>query len=259
MSDTSTGAPMILVRDLHKSFGGVKAVNGISFDVAGGGITGLIGPNGAGKSTVVNIISGFHRSDSGSVSLAGSDITNWPPHRVAQVGLIRTFQVARELQRLTVLENMMLSPKRQLGENPVNAIVQRKHIRREEDRHLDHALDLLERFQLLHQRDEYAGNLSGGQKKLLELARALMADPKIVLLDEPMAGINPSLARTLQEIIAALAEEQGRTFLIIEHNLEVVESICDHVVVMAEGRLLAQGTMEVLRENEQVIAAYLGA
>lgn len=258
MIDWPNESALISVRDLHKSFGGVKAVNGISFDVVAGGITGLIGPNGAGKSTVVNIISGFHRSDSGSVTLGSTEITNWAPHRVAQVGLIRTFQVARELQRLTVLENMMLSPGMQLGENPVNAILRRNEIRREEERHLERALELLDRFQLLHQRDEYAGNLSGGQKKLLELARALMAEPKVVLLDEPMAGINPALARTLQEGIAELAE-QGMTFLIIEHNLEVVESICNHVVVMAEGKLLAQGTMAVLRENEQVIAAYLGA
>ena len=255
----TTSAPMISVSELHKSFGGVKAVNGISFDVAGGGITGLIGPNGAGKSTVVNIISGFHRSDSGSVTLGGNEITNWAPHKVAHEGLIRTFQVARELQRLTVLENMMLAPKRQLGENPVNAVLRRREIRREEERHLERALELLDRFQLLHQRDEYAGNLSGGQKKLLELARALMAEPKIVLLDEPMAGINPALAKTLQENIAELASKQSMTFLIIEHNLEIVEAICDHVVVMAEGKLLAQGTMQVLRENEEVIAAYLGA
>lgn len=257
MAAEKNGSSIITVTDLRKSFGGVKAVDGISFDVAERGITGLIGPNGAGKSTVVNIVSGFHKAETGAVRLRGRDVTNWPPHRVAEAGLIRTFQVARELQKLTVLENMMLAPQKQLGENPVNAVFRRSHIRREEERYLVRALELLERFQLLHQRDEYAGNLSGGQKKLLELARALMAGPAVVLLDEPMAGINPSLARALQEGIVALAEE-GMTFLIIEHNLGIVEAMCSHVIVMAEGRLLAQGTMDVLRENEQVIAAYLG-
>lgn len=249
---------LLVVEGIRKAFGGVQAVDGVSFEVPQGTITGLIGPNGAGKSTVVNCISGFHRIDSGAVILNGTDVSNWMPHKVAQQGLIRTFQIARELQRLTVFENMLLAPQGQPGETAWQALFARRKIQISEQQLLGRAVDLLKQFNLFNLRDEYAGNLSGGQKKLLELARALMGQPKLVLLDEPMAGVNPSLARTLQEHIRTLKDEQGITFLIIEHNLSIVEALCDHVVVMAEGKVLAEGNMSTLRENEQVIAAYLG-
>jgi neutral amino acid transport system ATP-binding protein len=248
---------LLSVSDLRKSFGGVHAVDGATFDVKEGSITGLIGPNGAGKSTVVNSISGFHRADSGTIHLAGTDISRYAPHQTASLGLIRTFQIARELQKLTVLENLMLAPHGQVGETPWAALFSRRKIREAEELYLRKALAWLSRFNLLPLRDEYAGNLSGGQKKLLELARALMASPRLVLLDEPMAGVNPSLALTLEEHIRTL-QKQGITFLLIEHNLSVVEAICDHVIVMAEGKVLAQGNMNTLRENESVVAAYLG-
>jgi len=248
---------MLVVEGLRKSFGGVKAVAGVSFEVPKGTITGLIGPNGAGKSTVVDAISGFHHVDAGSVVLDGVDVANWPAHRVAGRGLIRTFQIARELQRLTVLENMLLAPQGQVGETAWQALFSRRKIAESERNLLSRAVHLLKQFNLFPLRDEYAGNLSGGQKKLLELARALMGEPRLVLLDEPMAGVNPSLAVTLQEHIRTL-KQQGITFLLIEHNLGIVESLCDHVVVMAEGQVLAEGNMSALRENKSVIAAYLG-
>jgi len=256
MSNLSKGN-MLEISQLHKAFGGVKAVDGISFVVPEGSITGLIGPNGAGKSTVVNCISGFHHADSGEVVLNGTNVTHWSSHRIAQKGLIRTFQIARELQKLTVFENLLLAPLEQYGATPWQAMFSRRRIQHEESDYLVRAVELLQRFNLFQVRDEYAGNLSGGQKKLLELARALMAKPRLVLLDEPMAGVNPSLAVTLQEHIRSLMQ-QGITFLLIEHNLAIVENLCDHVVVMAEGRVLAEGKMAVLRANESVISAYLG-
>ncbi|MCL6452085.1 MAG: ABC transporter ATP-binding protein [Alicyclobacillus sp.] len=248
---------LLTVSDVRKAYGGVQAVNGASFSVREGTITGLIGPNGAGKSTMVNLISGAERAQSGSIHFANQDITRLPTHRIAHLGLVRTFQISRELQRLTVLENLLLAPQHQFGEKSWAALFARRRIQEEEQRHLRKALEMLDRFSLLPLKDEYAGNLSGGQKKLLDLARALMAEPKMLLLDEPMAGVNPTLTRSLQEHIAALNKE-GMTFLLIEHNLSVVESICDHVVVMAEGRVLAEGKMDTLRDNEAVVSAYLG-
>lgn len=249
---------LLVVNDIRKSFGGVRAVDNVSFEVPRGTITGLIGPNGAGKSTVVNLLSGFHGVDGGHVTFDGTDVTNWPSHKIAQRGLIRTFQLARELQRLTVLENMLLAPNNQPGETSWQALFARKKIRESERELLVKAVDLLMRFNLFHVRDEYAGNLSGGQKKLLDLARALMAEPRLMLLDEPMAGVNPTLASQLQEHIRELKDEKGITFLLIEHNLRIVESLCNHVVVMAEGKILAEGNMSTLRENEEVVNAYLG-
>lgn len=248
---------ILTVSDIYKSYGGVTAVNGASFDVREGTITGLIGPNGAGKSTTVNLISGAERARSGSIRFCGHEVTKLQPHQIARLGLIRTFQISRELQRLTVLENLMLAPQNQFGEKSWTALFSRKRIRYEEQQHLHKALDTLDRFALLPLKDEYAGNLSGGQKKLLDLARALMASPTMLLLDEPMAGVNPTLTKSLQEHIVALNKE-GVTFLLIEHNLSVVEAICDHVVVMAEGKVLAEGKMEKLRDNEEVVSAYLG-
>lgn len=248
---------ILSVNELAKAFGGVKAVNEASFNVREGSITGLIGPNGAGKSTVVNLISGSLHPDGGTVSLSGTDITKSPSYKVAKAGLIRTFQISRQLQKLTVLENMLLAPQNQHGETSWAALFSRKKINQQEAQHAERALDLLEEFSLYDLRDEYSGNLSGGQMKLLDLARAMMVHPKILLLDEPMAGVNPTLARKLQEKIVKMNKD-GVTILMIEHNLGVVEAICDHVVVMAEGKVLAEGRMDTLRDNEEVVAAYLG-
>ncbi len=249
---------ILTVNELKKSFGGVHAVDGVSFEVPRGSITGLIGPNGAGKSTVVNSLSGFHPVDSGQVTLDGTNVTNWPSHKIAQQGLIRTFQIARELQRLTVFENLLLAPQVQPGATALEAIFSRRKIAAWESKTLGRAVALLKRFNLFEMRDEYAGNLSGGQKKLLDLARALMAAPRLVLLDEPMAGVNPTLAGDLQAHIRDLNREQGITFLLIEHNLGIVEALCNRVIVMAEGRILAEGSMSALRENKDVVNAYLG-
>ena len=242
---------------LRKAFGGVQAVNDAAFTVQQGQVCALIGPNGAGKSTAVNLLSGAMRADAGQVLLAGADITGWPPHRVARAGLIRTYQLSREFGRLTVLENLMVTPLDQAGESLWNVFARPRRVRAEERAHLARALEVLETFGLSALRDSYAAELSGGQKRLLELARAVMAAPRVLLLDEPMAGINPALIDRIGEHITALAAE-GITVLMVEHNLGVVERICDHVIVMAEGATLATGLMSELRANPAVVRAYLG-
>jgi ABC-type branched-subunit amino acid transport system ATPase component len=242
---------------LHKSFGGNKAVDGADVVVGEGTITALIGPNGAGKSTVVNLISGLLAPDGGEVELAGQRVTGWPSHRIAQHGLIRTFQLSRELQGLTVLENLLVTPIGQKGESLVNIFFRPRAVRREERINVERATEILRDYGLYHVKDHWARQLSGGQKRLLELARAVMAGPKVLLLDEPMAGVNPALVDQIGDHIRKL-KEAGITVLMIEHNLGVVERICDHVIVMAEGRTLATGRMSELRENREVVQAYLG-
>jgi ABC-type branched-subunit amino acid transport system ATPase component len=243
--------------DLHRGFGGVQALRGASFAVAAGQVCALIGPNGAGKSTAVAIIGGALRADAGRVSLLGTDITGWPSNRIARAGLIRTYQLSRELARLTVLENLMVVPYGQAGESLWNVFARPSLVRAEEGRHLEQALAVLETFGLYRLRDNYAGELSGGQKRLLELARSVMAHPRVLVLDEPMAGINPALISKIGEHILALRDE-GVTVLMVEHNLGVVERICDHVIVLAEGATLATGQMSELREHPEVVRAYLG-
>lgn len=242
---------------LRKSFGGVAAVNGATFEVPQGRVTALIGPNGAGKSTVVNLMSGFLAADAGSVFIAGTDASGWPSHRVAQRGLIRTFQLSRELQGLTVLENLLVTPINQPGESLINIYFRPGLVRRQERAHIERALSILDDYGLTQVRDNWARELSGGQKRLLELARAVMASPKLLLLDEPMAGVNPALVDQIGDHIRRLNDD-GVTVLMVEHNLGVVERICDHVVVLAEGRTLATGRMSELRENPEVVRAYLG-
>jgi len=242
---------------LRKAFGGVQAVDGATFVVPAGSISALIGPNGAGKSTAVNVIAGAVSPDGGKVRLFGHDITGWPAHRVAGAGLVRTFQLSRELGRLTVLENLMVTPRGQLGESLWNVFFRPSAIRRQERQYLARALDILAVFGLYELRDHYAGQLSGGQKRLLELARAVMAEPRVLLLDEPMAGINPALVAQIAGHIEGL-RASGVTVLMVEHNLNVVESVCERVIVMAEGRTLAVGTMAELRAHPEVVRAYLG-
>ena len=253
----AVGLDALTCTDLQRGFGGVQALRGASFSVAAGQICALIGPNGAGKSTAVAIIGGALRADGGRVLLFGTDITGWPSNRIARAGLIRTYQLSRELARLTVLENLMVVPYNQPGESLWNVFVRPGMVKAAEGTHLMRALELLETFGLYGLRDSYAGELSGGQKRLLELARSVMAKPKVLVLDEPMAGINPALIDKIGEHIVALRDE-GVTILMVEHNLGVVDRICDHVIVLAEGATLATGQMSQLREHPEVVRAYLG-
>jgi len=249
---------MLEVRDLVKDFGGLRAVNRCSLQVERGTITGLIGPNGAGKTTLFNLITGFLRPDAGRVYFKGEDITGLPPHVVFHKGICRTFQITKEHKLMTVLENLMLVPPHQLGERLWNPWFRPWAVRRQEGELRDKALQILEFVDLIHLKDEYAGNLSGGQKKLLELARTMMADPELVLLDEPGAGVNPTLMKRLVGYIQRLCDEEGVTFLLIEHDMNLVMNLCNPVIVMSEGRKLAEGTPEEIRRNQQVLDAYLG-
>ena len=247
---------LLSVDELHRDFGGVRAVNGVSFGVRAGGITGLIGPNGAGKSTVLTMIGGSLKPTAGSIKLRTEELAGMPPHQIARRGVIRTFQISSEFAMLTVLENLLVAAPHQHGETLWRALFRRRAWRKEETLSLKKARDLLSRFGMADKEDEYAGNLSGGQKRLLELGRALMAEPVLLLLDEPMAGVNPSLARRIEDHLLELRDE-GLTMLMVEHELGVVERLCDPVVVMAQGKVIFQGSMEQVRANEGVLDAYL--
>jgi branched-chain amino acid transport system ATP-binding protein len=249
---------MIVVENLSKHFGGIKAVNDVSLSIAPGTITGLIGPNGAGKTTLFNVIAGLHAPTTGRVLLDGKDITGLPPHELFVRGMLRTFQIAHEFSTLTVRENLMLVPGGQSGERLVDAWLRPGKVRAEEvglRRKADEVIDFLQISQVA---DELAGNLSGGQKKLLELGRTMMVDAKIVFLDEVGAGVNRTLLRTVGDAILRLNRERGYTFCMIEHDMEFISRLCDPVIVMAEGAVLATGTAEDVRANDEVIEAYLG-
>ncbi|MFB6304132.1 MAG: ABC transporter ATP-binding protein [Haloferacaceae archaeon] len=247
------------VENLRKEFGGITAVDGATFDVEAGTLTGLIGPNGAGKSTTFDLITGFHRVDGGRVLFNGEDITDLPPHAVANRGLVRTFQIARELGEMTVLENMMLAPQGQDGEALWRSVLPgtRSGVVDQERAQLDRVHEMLDFFDIDHLAEEYAGNLSGGQRKLLELARALLTDPDVLLLDEPFAGVNPTLESRLLDHIHEL-RNQGYTFLLVEHDMDLIMEHCERVIVMHQGRILTEGTPAEVRANEEVIEAYLG-
>lgn len=255
----SESSPPLRVENLEKRFGGITAVDGVSFTVESGSLTGLIGPNGAGKSTTFNCIAGVHRPNGGSVEFNGEDITGRKPHQIAHRGLVRTFQIARELKEMTVLENLMLAPLDQRGETLWRSVapIARREIIEEEHELRERVWETLELFEIDHLAHEYAGNLSGGQRKLLEMARALMTDPDMVLLDEPLAGVNPSLEVKLMERIHDLREE-GYTFLLVEHDMDIIMEHCEHVIVMHQGQNLAQGTPKEVTSDERVIEAYLG-
>ncbi|RQH00408.1 ABC transporter ATP-binding protein [Natrarchaeobius oligotrophus] len=255
----SVDEPILRVENLEKRFGGITAVDGASFQVERGSITGLIGPNGAGKSTTFNCITGVHTPNDGVVVFEGTDITGREPHQVANQGLVRTFQIARELPEMTVLENMMLAPKDQQGESLWRSVlpIVRRDVVEQEREIRDRAWEMLEFFEIDHLAGEYAGNLSGGQRKLLEMARALLTDPEMLLLDEPMAGVNPSLEKKLLSHIHEL-QDRGYTFLLVEHDMDVIMNHCEHVIVMHQGAVLAEGTPEEITANEDVIEAYLG-
>jgi ABC-type branched-subunit amino acid transport system ATPase component len=243
--------------DIHKSFGGAKAVNGATFSVPTGCITALIGPNGAGKTTVVNILSGALSGDSGQVTMGELDVTGLPSFQRARLGLIRTFQLSRELGGLTVFENLMVAAKVQPGESLTNVYFRPGLVKQAEKENRARAASVLEQYGLYELRDSWARELSGGQKRLLEISRAVMAEPSLLLLDEPMAGVNPALIDRIGEHIRDL-KNAGVTVLMVEHNLAVVEEICDHIIVLAEGRTLATGLMSELRDNADVVRAYLG-
>ncbi len=249
---------MIVVENVSKSFGGLKAISDCSLEVSDGTITGLIGPNGAGKSTLFSIIAGFMRPDTGRILLDGRDITGVEPHELFHLGLIRTFQIPHEFSRMSVRENLMLVPPGQKGEKLPASWLRWSAVRRQEMEIADKADEVLAFLQLSHLADELAGRLSGGQKKLLDLGRAMMTDAKVVLLDEPGAGVNRTLLAHISETIRRLNEERGYTFCLIEHDMDMVAALCDPVICMAQGSVLARGTMDEIRANEAVRESYLG-
>ena len=249
---------MIKVEDIHKHFGGFHAVDGATMEIKEGSITGLIGPNGAGKTTLFNVIAGVLEPTSGRVFMGDEEITGLPPHELFHKGLLRTFQIAHEFSSMTVRENLMLVPGAQSGEKLVNTWFARSRIAREERALADKADEVLEFLTIDHLADEKAGNLSGGQKKLLELGRTMMVDARIVFLDEVGAGVNRTLLNTIGDAILRLNKERGYTFCMIEHDMDFIGRLCDPVIVMAEGKVLAQGTIDEIKANEQVIEAYLG-
>ncbi|SHG71897.1 amino acid/amide ABC transporter ATP-binding protein 1, HAAT family [Cognatiyoonia sediminum] len=249
---------MIVVENLVKTFGGFRAVDGASLSIEEGTITGLIGPNGAGKTTLFNVIAGVLSPTEGRVTMQGEDITGLPPHTLFDKGLLRTFQIAHEFSSMTVRENLMMVPGGQSGEALWNAWFGRKRIADEERALLAKADEVLEFLTIDHLKDEKAGNLSGGQKKLLELGRTMMVDAKIVFLDEVGAGVNRTLLNTIGDAILRLNKERGYTFVVIEHDMDFIGRLCDPVICMAEGKVLAEGTLEEIKANEQVIEAYLG-
>ena len=249
---------MIVVQDVVKHFGGLAAVDGVSMEIEQGTITGLIGPNGAGKSTLFNLIAGNLTPESGSIYLDGKDVTGLKPHMLFSKGLLRTFQIAHEFQSLSVLDNLMMVPSLQVGESLLGAWFKREKVVRQEAEIRGNAEEVISFLNMGHMANELAGNLSGGQKKLLELGRTMMVSPKVVILDEVGAGVNRTLLKEIGEAILSMNRERGFTFCMIEHDMDFISRLCDPVVVMAEGKILAQGSVEKIKANEDVIEAYLG-
>ncbi len=249
---------MIIVENLVKHFGGIHAVDNASLVIKTGSITGLIGPNGAGKTTLFNVIAGVYKPTSGRVLLDGDDITGLPPHELFERGMLRTFQIAHEFSTLTVRENLMMVPGNQSGERLVDAWFRPSQVRDQEIAIRAKADEVIEFLQISQVANELAGNLSGGQKKLLELGRTMMVDAKIVFLDEVGAGVNRTLLKTIGDAILRLNSERGYTFCMIEHDMDFISRLCDPVIVMAEGSVLTTGSAAEVKANEEVIEAYLG-
>jgi branched-chain amino acid transport system ATP-binding protein len=256
---SAEGHPILRVKDVVKRFGGLRAVDGATLEVRRGSITALIGPNGAGKTTLFNVITGFYRGERGFASFEDRPIFGRPPHSIARLGMVRTFQITKALARMPVIDNMMLAAPNQPGESLRNVIFSPRRVSDRESEVRRQAMELLDVFDLEKLAEEYAGTLSGGQRKLLELARALMTSPQMLLLDEPVAGINPVLAARLLDHMERLRSQAGMTFLFIEHDMEVVMGHSDRVIVMAEGRVIADGPPDEVRRDRRVIDAYLGS
>jgi branched-chain amino acid transport system ATP-binding protein len=252
----ASDVPDLEIDDVDKQFGGITALDGVDLTV-GSGITGLIGPNGAGKTTLFDCVTGYHAPDTGTIRFRGDDITGDRPSTVARQGLVRTFQIPRELAEMTVLENLLLAPRGQSGERLRRSWLRGETFAADERRVRERAREMAAFFELDHLLDEPAGNLSGGQRKLLELARALLTDPDMVLLDEPLAGVNPTLEEKILDRIHDL-ESEGYAFLIVEHDIDVIMAHCERVVVMHQGRVLTSGDPEDVKSDERVIEAYLG-
>jgi neutral amino acid transport system ATP-binding protein len=250
--------PVLVVDGLRRSFGGVTAVDVEHLEIPRGLITGLIGPNGAGKTTLFNLLTGFDAPDEGTWTFDGNTTAGWPAYRVARAGMVRTFQLTKALSRMTVLENLMLGATAQRGERLTSALLPWRW-RAEEEAIRSRAEDLMVRFRLDHMRDQFAGTLSGGQRKLLEMARALMVEPSLVMLDEPMAGVNPALTQSLLGHVKDLRDVEGRSVVFVEHDMDVVFEISDWVVCLAQGRVIAEGPPASIGANQAVIDAYLGA
>ena len=249
---------MLKVENVNKFFGGIKAVNNVSLEVKKGSITGLIGPNGAGKTTLLNTIAGVYSPNSGDLYLEEENINGLKPHELFNKGVLRTFQIAHEFTTLTVLENLMMVPANQYGENLIYAWFNNSLVKKQEEEIRAKAIDVIEFLNLKHLTQELAGNLSGGQKKLLELGRTMMVDSKLVLLDEVGAGVNRTLLNEIIDAIKRLNREKNYTFFVIEHDMDLIEKICDPVIVMAEGSVLFQGKFHEVKTSEEVIEAYLG-
>ena len=253
-----SNSEILHVENISKFFGGLAAVNNCSLKIKKGSITGIIGPNGSGKTTLFNLIAGNLKSSKGSVIFNNENITNMPSYQLFSKGLLRTFQIAHEFSNLTVLENLMMVPSNQSGENLITALISPKLVEREEYQLKEKALEVIEFLNLKHLSNELAGNLSGGQKKLLELGRTMMVDAKLVLLDEVGAGVNRTLLKDLGTAILRLNKEKGYTFCMIEHDIDFISRMCNPVIVMSEGSVLFEGTSDEVKKNDKVIDSYLG-
>ena len=249
---------MLKIKNLNKSFGGLKAVNDVNLEVKKGSITGLIGPNGAGKTTLFNTIAGLYAPENGEIYLEEKNIAGLKPHELFKMGVLRTFQIAHEFSSLTVLENLMMVPGNQRGEKLIYALFGDNVVKKQEEEIRSKAIEVIEFLNLKHLTQEVAGNLSGGQKKLLELGRTMMVEANLVLLDEVGAGVNRTLLNEISDAILRLNKERNYTFFVIEHDMDLIEKICDPVIVMAEGSVLFEGNFQKVKSNEEVIEAYLG-
>ena len=249
---------MLKVDQLTKDFDNLRAVDHCSFEVSQGRIFGLIGPNGSGKTTVFNLVTGFLEPTAGRIYFQDREISGLRPHQIGQLGIVRTFQLVRAFNRMTVMENLLLAPKNQAGENCLLGVLRTAKVRRQEQEAIERARDLLAVVGLEKVADEYCGNLSYAEQKMVEITRALMTDPQLILLDEPASGINPTLVNQILDYIRRLRDEQGKTFLVVEHDMRVIMNLCDRIAVLNYGQKIAEGTPAEICADSQVIDAYLG-
>ena len=256
MATTTDSTPMLSATEVHRHFEGMRAVDGVSLEVPRGEITGLIGPNGAGKSTFMAVLAGTLPATSGTIVFDGHDVTHMPAYRRARLGMVRTFQLPSEFARLTVLENLLVAAPQNRGDSLVGALLGPRFWRADERRIVGEARELLKRFGMSSKESDYAGTMSGGQKRLIEIMRALMMHPRCLLLDEPMSGVHPRVVDEIRGYLQDLRRD-GLTILMVEHELHLVEQLCDSVFVMAQGRLIGSGTMATLRKQKEIVDAYL--